>query len=155
MPGWAFGVLGGLRRLARALLLQCWLGLRSHLHGLSARARARADSSRNAMFSAAQIRQTTRFARFSASRRCKTSRFAMFSGPHIRQTPRFAMLSARRPAKHSCFARFAAMPGWAFGVLGGLRRLARALLLQCWLGLRSHLLGGTESSACGILSPAC
>ena len=117
--------------------------------------RARADSSRNAMFSAAQIRQTTRFARFSASRRCKTSRFAMFSGPHIRQTPRCAMLSAPRLAKHSCFARFAAMPGWAFGVLGGLRRLARALLLQCWLGLRSHLLGGTESSACGILSPAC
>ena len=51
------------------------------------------------------------------------------------------MLSARRLAKHACFARFAAVPGWVLDVLGGLRRLARALLLQCWLGLRSHLRG--------------
>ena len=43
----------------------------------------------------------------------------------------------------------------AVGVLGGLWWLARALLLQCWLGLRGHLLGGTESAACGILSSAC
>ena len=45
--------------------------------------RARADSSRNAMFSAAQVRQTLRFARFSADRRCKTSRFAMFPGSSL------------------------------------------------------------------------
>ena len=92
--------------------------------------------------SAAQIRQTTRFARFSASCRCKTSRFAMFSGPHIGQTPRFAMLSARRLTKHARFARSAAVSGWALGVPGGPRRLARTLwllartlLLQCWPGL--------------------
>ena len=55
------------------------------------------------------------------------------------------MLSARRLGKHSCFARFAAASSRVLGVLGGLRRLARALqglartlLLQCWLGLRSH-----------------
>ena len=35
----ALGVLGGLWWLARALLLQCWLGLRAHLYGLSARTR--------------------------------------------------------------------------------------------------------------------
>ena len=143
VAGCALGAPGGPRRPACRLPLQGWPGLRGQLRGLSARARARAraDSSRNARFSAAQVRQTPRFARFSARRRRKTPRFAMFSATHISQTPRFAMLSARRLAKHACFARFAAVPGWVLDVLGGLRRLARALLLQCWLGLRSHLRG--------------
>ena len=49
-------------------------GLLSPLGGLC---HARADSPRNAMFSAAQVRQTTRFAMFSARRLPKTTRFAM------------------------------------------------------------------------------
>ena len=104
VAGCALGAPGGPRRPACRLPLQGWPGLRGQLRGLS----ARADSSRNAMFSAAQVRQTPRFARFSARRRRKTPRFAMFSATHISQTPRFAMLSARRLAKHACFARFAA-----------------------------------------------
>ena len=93
------------------------------------------------MFSAAQVRQTARFARFSAGRRCKTSRFAMFSGSHIHQTSRFAMLSAARLVKHARFAGFPAVAGCALGAPGGPRRPACRLPLQGWPGLRGQLRG--------------
>ena len=85
----------------------------------------RADSPRNAMFSAAQVRQTTRFAMFSARRLRKTTRFAMFPAERLGQTPRFATLSVRcpcqtlrSPCQTHAFCEVCCPP-WATPVLAG------------------------------------